>query len=306
MKFARTPDERFTSLPDWPYAPVYTDVSAGDGTTDALRVAHYDGGPKDAQTTVLLMHGEPSWSFLYRKMMAVHIAAGHRVIAPDLIGFGRSDKPLQTIDYTYERHVAWMNEWLNKNDFRGLTFVGQDWGGLVGLRLVTANVDRFDRVVISNTGLPLAGREPTDAFRAWQKFSIEVPVFQVGKMVNGGCDTQLSAAEIAAYDAPFPDETYKAAARIFPSLYPDGQDHPSNIANKKAWEILHSWTKPFLTSFSDGDPITKGADKPFRQDIPGAAGQAHTTVEGAGHFLQEDKGVEFATVVNAFIAANPV
>ena len=166
MKFARTPDDRFNNLPDWPYEPQYTDVSAGDGTSDTLRVAHHEGGPKDAKTTVLLMHGEPSWSFLYRKMMALHIAAGHRVIAPDLIGFGRSDKPLQTTDYTYERHVAWMNEWLNKNDFTGMTFVGQDWGGLIGLRLVTANVDRFDRIVVANTGLPLATREPSAAFRA--------------------------------------------------------------------------------------------------------------------------------------------
>lgn len=305
MKFARTPDERFSEIPEWPYAPHYTDISAGDGTTDTLRVAHYEGGDTNAKTTVLLMHGEPSWSFLYRKMMASHIAAGHRVIAPDLIGFGRSDKPLSTTDYTYERHVAWMNEWLNKNDFRNMTFVGQDWGGLVGLRLVTANTERFDRVVIANTGLPLAGREPSDAFRAWQKFSQEVPVFEVGKLVNGGCATQLSPAEIAAYDAPFPDDSFKAAARVFPSLYPDGDDHPSNIANKEAWDVLHSWNKPFLTAFSDGDPITKGGDKTFQHNVPGASGQNHTTIVGGGHFLQEDKGDEFAAVVNTFIAANP-
>ena len=305
MKFARTPDDRFNNLPDWPYAPVYTDVSAGDGTSDTLRVAHYDGGPKDAKTTVLLMHGEPSWSFLYRKMMALHIAAGHRVIAPDLIGFGRSDKPLDTSEYTYERHVAWMNEWLNKNDFRGMTFVGQDWGGLVGLRVVTANVDRFDRICIANTGLPTYGREPTAAFRDWQKFSKEVPVFEVGKMVRNGSLTKLSPEVIAAYDAPFPDESFKAAARIFPSLYPDGEDHPSNIANKIAWDVLRSWTKPFLTAFSDSDPITAGSDKYFQREVPGASGQAHTTIVGGGHFLQEDKGEEFAAIVNAFIAANP-
>jgi haloalkane dehalogenase len=228
------------------------------------------------------------------------------VIAPDLIGFGQSDKPLQTTDYSYERHVAWMNEWLNKNDFRGLTFVGQDWGGLIGLRVVTANVDRFDRVCIANTGLPTYGREPTEAFRAWQKYSQEVPVFNVGKLHTGGAQTKLSPEVIAAYDAPFPDETYKAAARIFPTLYPDGEDHPSNIANKKAWEVLRSWTKPFLTAFSDGDPISAGSDRLFQRDVPGAAGQAHTTIVGGGHFLQEDKGVEFATVVNTFIAANPV
>ena len=306
MKFVRTPDDRFNNLPNWPYEPHYTDVSAGDGTSDTLRVAHYEGGPKDAKTTVLLMHGEPSWSFLYRKMMALHIAAGHRVIAPDLIGFGRSDKPLQTTDYTYERHVAWMNEWLNKNDFIGMTFVGQDWGGLIGLRLVTANVNRFDRIVVANTGLPLATREPSDAFRAWQKFSQEVPVFDVGMMMSGGSKTELAPEVIAAYNAPFPDESYKSAARIFPTLYPDGADHPSNIANTKAWEVLRAWNKPLLTAFTDGDPITRGGHKTFQQEVPGAKGQAHTLIEGGGHFLQEDKGEEFAAVVNAFIAANPV
>lgn len=305
MKSVRTPDERFANLPDWSFSPTYTNVSAGDGSTDTLRVAHYEAGPSDAATTILLMHGEPSWSYLYRKMMAVHIAAGHRVIAPDLVGFGRSDKPIETGDYTYERHVAWMNEWLNTNNFNQLTLVCQDWGGLVGLRLATANVDRFDRIVIANTGLPLAGREPSAAFRAWQKYSQEVPDFAVGTLVNGGCLSTLSTEEIAAYDAPFPDDTFKAAARIFPSLYPDGADHPSNIANSIAWDVLRSWTKPFLTAFSDGDAITRGGNTVFESEVPGAAGQPHTIIEGGGHFLQEDKGEEFAAIVNKFIAANP-
>lgn len=305
MKSVRTPDERFANLPDWSYTPVYTNVSAGDGTTDKLRVAHYEAGPSDAATTILLMHGEPSWSYLYRKMMKVHVSAGHRVIAPDLVGFGRSDKPIETSDYTYERHVAWMNEWLNTNNFNHLTLVCQDWGGLIGLRLATANVDRFDRIAIANTGLPLAGREPSAAFRAWQKYSQEVSDFAVGTLVNGGCIRTLSTEEIAAYDAPFPDDTFKAAARIFPSLYPDGVDHPSNIANTIAWNVLRSWTKPFLTAFSDGDAITRGGNGVFESEIPGAKGQAHSIVEGGGHFLQEDKGEELATIVNKFIAENP-
>jgi haloalkane dehalogenase len=187
-----------------------------------------------------------------------------------------------------------------------MTFVGQDWGGLIGLRLVTANVDRFDRIVVANTGLPLANREPSAAFRAWQKFSQEVPVFDVGKMMSGGSKTELAPEVIAAYNAPFPDETYKSAARIFPTLYPDGVDHPSNIANTKAWEVLHAWNKPLLTAFTDGDPITQGGHKTFQLEVPGAKGQAHTLISGGGHFLQEDKGEEFAAVVNAFIAANPV
>jgi haloalkane dehalogenase len=306
MQSVRTPDERFANLVDWPYEPVYTTISAGDGSSDTLRVAHYETGPANAANTILVMHGEPSWSYLYRKMMTSFVAGGHRVIAPDLIGFGRSDKPTQTSDYTYERHVAWMNEWLRTNNFTNLTLVCQDWGGLIGLRVATENVDRFTRIAIANTGLPLAGRQPSAAFRAWQKYSQEVPNFDVGKLVSGGCAIQLSPEVIAAYDAPFPDDTYKAGARIFPALYPDGDDHPSNIANKKAWDVLRSWEKPFITAFSDGDPVTGGGHTVFQRDIPGAAGQPHTTIVGGGHFLQEDKGDEFAAVVNQFIASNPV
>jgi len=305
MDFVRTPDERFANIPDWPYAPVYTDVKANDGTDTELRVAHYEAGAADAKETVIMMHGEPTWSFLYRKMMKTFLAAGHRVIAPDLVGFGRSDKPTLKTDYTYERHVDWMNQWLNINNFSGLTMMCQDWGGLIGLRLVTANVDRFDRVVVSNTGLPMYGKEPSKAFRAWQKFSQEVPVFDVGKLCQGGALSTLSDAEIAAYDAPFPDETFKSAARIFPTLYPDGENDPSNIANKKAWEILEGFTKPFLCAFSDGDPISAGGERAFIGKVPGTANQPHTTIVGGGHFVQEDKGEELAGVINDFMAATP-
>lgn len=305
MKSVRTPDERFANIADWPHEPVYTTVSAADGTADTLRIAHYETGPADAANTILVMHGEPSWSYLYRKMMTEFVRAGHRVIAPDLVGFGRSDKPVQTSDYTYERHVTWMNEWLRTNDFSNLTLVCQDWGGLIGLRLATENPERFARIVVANTGLPLADRQPSDAFRAWQKYSQEVPNFEVGKLVNGGCATTLSPAEIAAYDAPFPDDTYKAGARIFPALYPDGADHPSNIANARAWEVLRTWEKPFLTAFSDKDPVTGGGQRAFEREVPGAQGKPHVIIEGGGHFLQEDKGPEFATVVNDFIARYP-
>lgn len=305
MEILRTPDSQFAHITDWPYEPIYTDVSVNDGTSATLRIAHYEAGPREAKETVLMMHGEPTWSYLYRKMMKVFVDTGHRVIAPDLVGFGRSDKPTKTSDYTYERHVDWMNQWLTANDFSGLTLMCQDWGGLVGLRLVTANVDRFDRVVVSNTGLPMYGKEPSDAFRAWQKFSQEVPVFAVGTLVNGGCKSTLSAEEIAAYDAPFPDESYKAGARIFPALYPDGIDHPSNIANKMAWDVLSSFNKPFLCAFSDGDPVTAGGDKAFTRAVPGATGQPHTTIVGGGHFVQEDKGEELAGVINDFMAATP-
>jgi haloalkane dehalogenase len=305
MKFARTPDDRFANLPDWNYEPIYTQVDAQDGSGDTLRVAHYEAGPTNAKETVLCMHGEPSWSFLYRKMAKSFSDAGHRVVMPDLIGFGRSDKPLETKDFTYERHVAWMSEWLSKNNFNNLTLMCQDWGGLIGLRLVTAFPDRFSRVVVSNTGLPVAGREPTEAFRAWQKFSQSVPVFEVGKLVNGGALNSLTEAEVAAYDAPFPDETYKAGARIFPSLYPDGLDDPSHLANVKAWDVLHQWTKPFLCAFGDSDPITKGGDRGFIPHVPGAKDQPHTIIEGGSHFIQENRGRELAAVINSFISSTP-
>ena len=306
MDILRTPADRFEGLPDWPYSPVFTDVDAGDGSGARLRVAHYETGPADAAETILCMHGEPTWSYLYRKMAPGLVAAGHRVVMPDLVGFGASDKPAALSNYTYERHVAWMSEWLTRNDLRGLTFFGQDWGGLIGLRLVTAHPDRFSRIIVSNTGLPVANREPSEAFRKWQKYSQAVPVFDVGSMVNSTSVQKLPAAEVAAYDAPYPDESFKAGARIFPSLYPDGDDHPSNIANAAAWKVLESWTKPALTCFSDGDPITRGGDRPFRERIPGAAGQPHTIVEGGGHFVQEDKPAELVAIINGFVAGNPV
>ena len=305
MEILRTPDDRFANLEGWDLEPRYTEVDAGDGSGKKLRIAHYEAGPANATETFLLMHGEPSWSYLYRKMLPGLLAAGHRAVMPDLVGFGRSDKPTALADYTYERHVAWMLAWFDANGFDNLTFFGQDWGGLVGLRLVAARPDRFRRAVVSNTGLPVADREPSEAFRNWQKFSREIPEFTVGKLVAGGCAERPSKAVIAAYDAPFPDESYKAGARIFPSLYPDGDDHPSNVANAQAWQVLEKWTKPFLTCFSDGDPVTAGGQRMFERRVPGAAGQKHTIVAGGGHFVQEDKGPELAAILCDFVAANP-
>ena len=305
MEFLRTPDDRFANLPGWDLQPRYTEVDAGDGSGTRLRIAHYEAGPSDAKETILCMHGEPSWSYLYRKMVPGLVAAGYRVVLPDLIGFGRSDKPAQLDDYTYERHVAWMLQWFDATGLDGVTFFGQDWGGLVGLRLLTARPDRFARFLVSNTGLPLAGKEPTEAFRNWQKFSREVPVFVVGKMVSGAVKTKLPQEVVDAYDAPFPDESYKAGARIFPSLYPDGEDHPSNIANLEAWNVLYKWDKPALTCFSDSDPVTAGGFKPFEKFVPGAQGQKHVIVKDAAHFLQEDKPEELVGIITGFIADNP-
>jgi len=303
MQVLRTPDERFDDLEGFPFAPHYTEIADQDGGT--LRVHHLDEGPADGEV-VLLLHGEPSWCYLYRKMIPVLSAAGLRSIAPDLVGFGRSDKPAAREDYTYARHVEWMRSLLfDELDLRGITLVCQDWGGLVGLRLVAEHPDRFARVVAANTFLPVGNTPAGEAFMNWRRFSQEVETFPTGFIVNGGCTSTLSEAVVAAYDAPFPDESYKEGARQFPTLVPITPDDPASDANRAAWKVLEQFDKPFLTAFSDGDPITAGSDPVLQARIPGAAGQPHTTIVGGGHFLQEDKGEDLARVVVGFVAANP-
>jgi haloalkane dehalogenase len=298
MEVQRTPDERFEGLPDWPYAPHHLQVAADDGT--ALRVGYVDEGPRDA-APVLCMHGEPSWSYLYRHMIPPLVAAGHRVVAPDLVGFGRSDKPVEQASYTYERHVDWMLQWLRAVDLTDITLVCQDWGGLIGLRLLTTEPDRCARVVVANTFLPTGDRPAGAAFLNWQRFSQEVEVFDCGFIVNMGCSTDLPDDVVAAYNAPFPDDRSTAGARRFPMLVPTSPDDPSAAANRAAWDVLEAWDKPLLTAFSDRDPVTAGGDRAFVERVPGAAGQPHTVIEGGGHFLQEDRGVELAGVVDDFI-----
>ncbi len=301
METLRTPDDRFVDLPDFAFAPHYAEIADGDGGT--LRVHYVDEGPRDA-APVLLLHGEPTWSFLYRHVIPPLVAAGHRVVVPDLVGFGRSDKPAATADYSYARHIAWTSALVfDALDLRDITFFGQDWGGLVGLRLVAAEPERYARVVVGNTGLPTGEGAPSDAFLAWQRFSQESPNFPIGAIINGGCVTDLSPEVIAAYDAPFPDDTYKAGARIFPTLVPTGPDDPESGPNKQAWSVLSQFERPFLVCFSDSDPITKGGDAPFLAKVAGAAGQPHTTVVGGGHFLQEDEGPQLAGIIADFIAA---
>jgi haloalkane dehalogenase len=299
MDVLRTPDERFVGLPDHSFAPHYVDVPSGDGSR-ALRMHYVDEGPRDGPV-VLLMHGEPSWCFLYRHMIPVLTAAGLRAVAPDLIGFGRSDKPTERSDYTYQRHVDWMHAFLDELALSDITFVGQDWGGLIGLRLVGERPDRFARAVAANTFLPTGERPAGDAFLAWQKFSQETPDFAVGKIVNAGCTTDLAPKVIAAYDAPFPDDSYKQGARQFPMLVPTTPDDPASDANRAAWKVFGQWEKPFLTAFSDADPITAGAERVFQSVVPGARGREHPTVVGGGHFLQEDKGEELAAIVAEFV-----
>ena len=301
MKVLRTPDEQFAGLPEYPFAPNYATVTAADGTE--LRVHYVDEGPRDA-APVLLMHGEPSWSFLYRRVIPVLVAAGHRVIAPDLVGFGRSDKPADVADYSYAAHVAWMSEVVfGVLDLRDATFFGQDWGGLIGLRLVAAQPERFARVVIGNTGLPTGDGHLTDAFFAWQQFAADAPSLPIGQIINFGTTTDLAAEVIAAYDAPYPDDDYKAGARVFPKLVPSTPDDPEHAANVAAWAVLEQYDRPFLCAFSDRDPITGGGDAEFLRRVPGTQGQAHVTIEGGGHFLQEDRGPELGRVIAEFIAA---
>ncbi len=295
MEILRTPDDRFARLPGYSFEPHYVDLAGG------LRMHYVDEGPRDAGP-VLMLHGEPSWSYLYRKMIPIVVAAGHRAVAPDLIGFGRSDKPASQDEYTYQAHVDWTMTFVEKLDLHSITLVCQDWGGLIGLRVAAAQPDRFARIVAANTFLPTGDDPPGEAFLNWQRFSQTAPELPVGNIVRGGCRTPLSPEVIAAYDAPFPEERYKAGARKFPLLVPTRPDDPASAANRAAWEVLRAWEKPFLCAFSDEDPITRGGDSAFRASVPGTKGQPHTTIRGGGHFLQEDKGEELAKAVVDFIA----
>jgi haloalkane dehalogenase len=304
MRFLRTPDAAFDGLPGFPFEPRYAIVADGEG--GELRVHYLDEGPPGAPT-VVLMHGEPSWSFLYRKMIPVLAGAGLRCVAPDLVGFGRSDKPAARSDYTYARHVGWMASLLiDRIGVSDATLVGQDWGGLIGLRVLAEQPDRFARVVVANSGLPTGDTRMSDAFLAWQRFSQEAEDFPIGQIVKGGCRTDLPTEVVAAYDAPFPDDSYKAGARVFPTLVPTRPDDPAADANRAAWTVLESWRKPFLTAFSDEDPITAGGHAVFQRRVPGARGRQHVTIEGGGHFLQEDRGPELAEVIVDFVRSTTV
>ena len=300
----RTPDARFENLPGFDFDPHYLEI-------DGYRVHYLDVGPADGEP-VLLIHGEPTWSYLYRKMIPGLVAAGHRCIVPDLIGFGRSDKPASMDTHTYKFHVDAMTELVEALDLQQATFFGQDWGGLIGLRVVAENEERFARVVISNTGLPVgAAGGPEDfpedsAFIRWKRRNqgmIDRGDIPTGRMLatNTG-DPSIAAA----YDAPFPEPAYKAGALIMPQRVPVFADDPANEANRKAWQVFERWEKPFLTAFGDSDPISRGGERSFQRRVPGAQGQAHVSVEGAGHFIQESHGEELARIINEFIAANPV
>ena len=301
MTILQTPADRFQTLPDYPFAPHY--VSVGD-ETQPLQLHYLDEGDAHAPV-VLLLHGEPSWSYLYRKMIPIFVEAGYRAIAPDLIGFGKSDKILEREAYSYKQHVSWLTEFVMRLDLQDITLVAQDWGGLLGLRVLAENESRFARVSIANTGLPTGDQPPSEAFLQWRAFSQTVPEFPTGFILQGATVRKLTDDEVAAYDAPFPDETYKAAARMFPVLVPISPDDPAAEPNRRAWAALMQWQKPFLTCFSDQDPVTRGADAVFQKLVPGAKNAPHQTLAGGGHFLQEDVGEAWARATVALIRDNP-
>jgi haloalkane dehalogenase len=281
----RTPDECFEGLADFPFAPHYAEV-------DGYRIHYVDEGPREG-ATILLMHGEPSWCYLYRKMIPPLMEAGYRCIAPDLIGFGRSDKLARREDYSYQFHVEVMNGFVRTLRLEGVTLFGQDWGGLIGLRVLVDNLDRFIRLVVANTSLPTGDHLASEGFLRWLHYSQTVENFHAGGIVKGGCKTPLAAETIAAYNAPFPADAYKEGARMFPILVPITRDNPASEANRRAWHVLRQWQGKVLTLFSDQDAVTAGGEKPF-QELPGAQGQPHATIVGGGHFLQEDSSPELA------------
>ena len=339
MQSFRTPDDRFADLAGYPFAPHYAEVPAPDG--DTLRMHYLDEGPADAEP-ILCLHGQPTWSYLYRKMIPLFVDAGYRVVAPDFVGFGRSDKPTQRSDYTYERHVEWLKAFLGAIDLTDITLVCQDWGGLIGLRAAAEVPERFARIVTANTALPDAdGVADDDAanigdrmraymaslpvhrsapemgmamasdtsgmgFLHWVKFCAETPVLKVSDVVGFSSGGLLGEAESAAYDAPFPNDSYMSGARQFPSLVPIMPDNVAIPANRAAWRVYEGWEKPFLTAFSDNDRVTAGRQVPFQERVPGARNQRHVTIEGAGHFLQEEKPGELAGAVLTFMDDNPL
>jgi haloalkane dehalogenase len=289
----RTDESRFASVPDFPYEPAYAELGA-------LRMAYVTAGPADGPVA-LLLHGEPSWSFLYRKVMPVLADAGIRSVAPDLMGFGRSDKPAAGA-HSFAAHVEWVRSLaFDVLGLRDVTVVGQDWGGLIGLRVAAENPSRVARIVAANTGLPTGEHDMPKVWWEFRRAVEKAPVLDIGRFVQSGCRTPLSDEVRAAYDAPFPDESYKVAPRLMPGLVPVSLDDPAAPANLAAWRVLREWDKPFLCAFSDGDPITGPMAPVLRAAIPGAAGIEHPVIAGAGHFLQEDAGERLGEEIARFV-----
>jgi haloalkane dehalogenase len=294
MQTLRTPDERFENLPGYDFLPHYVDI-------DGLRMHYVDEGPREGPV-VLLLHGEPSWSYLYRHMIPPLAAGGLRVVAPDLIGFGRSDKPASKSAYSYAGHVDWIRRFVESLDLGNICLFCQDWGSLIGLRVAAENEHRFARIVLGNGGLPTGDEKLPRAFFIWQSFARFSPWFPVGRILQKATVTDLPDAVVAAYDAPFPSSAYKAGARAFPLLVPTSPDNVASAANRAAWGVFSNWNKPFLTTFSNRDPITRGGETVWQQTVPGAKNRRHATIRNAGHFLQEDRGAEIAAIIAEFVA----
>ena len=300
IAYIRTPEERFGGIDDYPYEPRYVNI-------DDLRMAYVMAEPEgagDGTATILLLHGEPTWGYLYRKMIPPLVESGCRVLVPDLIGFGRSDKPVERSAYTYEGHVKWMREFLAATAAeRGagpLHLFGQDWGGLIGLRIAAENPDLLDRLVLANTGLP-EGQSPGAGFEFWLQFSQDVEYLDCGRLVDNATATELSEAVQKAYRAPFPNEAYMAGARHFPMLVPISPDDPAVPSNRAAWKVLEQWTKPVLTLWAPDDPVLGGGQAAISERIPGAAGQPHAQFRPASHFIQEDQGPALADAIIAWL-----
>lgn len=299
MNVLRTPDGRFADLPGFDHPPHYAEVPDGLGGT--LRMSYVEAGPADGPVA-LLLHGEPTWSFLYRHVMVELADAGIRSVAPDMVGFGRSDKPAEIGDHSYARHVEWMRALaFDVLDLREVTLVGQDWGGLIGLRLVAEHPDRFAGAVAANTGLPTGDHDMPEVWWQFRRAVEKAETLDVGRLVQSGCVRPMAPEVRAAYDAPFPSEEYKAAPRAMPLLVPTRPDDPATEANRAAWSVLSRWDRPFLVAFSDSDPITGAMAPILRRSIPGTAGLDHPVITNAGHFLQEDAGSELGRVVAGFI-----
>lgn len=295
VEYVRTPDARFAHLTDFPYEPHYLEV-------DGLRMAYVDEGPREA-APLLLLHGEPTWSYLYRRMIPVLLKAGHRIVAPDLIGFGRSDKPIEDDHYTYERHVGWMTAFVEANDLQGATLFGQDWGGLIGLRVAAEHPDRFANLVIANTVLP-EGAPMSAGFMQWQQRSQGRDVDQWQAMFGAMIQSrELSEGEVASYGAPFPNDESLAGARKFPLLVPTSPDDPAVPANKAAWQVLEGWTKPVLTLWCPDDRVLGEYQSAFVDRIPGAQGQPHQTFSPGGHFIQDEQGEAVAAAMVDWLAS---
>jgi len=298
----RTPDCRFESLPGFEFKPNYVELD--DAGLGKIRVHYLDEGPRDGRL-ILCMHGNPSWGYLYRKMVPVLVEAGYRVLVPDLVGFGRSDKPEGAECYSYAKHIAWMRDWLLALNVSNITLVAQDWGGLIGLRLLTAMPDSFSAACLSNTGLPTGDQQMPEAFLKWRAWSTGSPDFDPGLIVNEFGRGTLTEAEMDAYRAPFPDDSYLAHVRAFATLVPSSPNDPESENNRTAWRILMQWGKPVLLCFSDGDPITGGGDKVFMKLVPGTRGQAHVILNG-GHFIQEARGEEWAQKIVSWLSDSQV